>query len=86
MLLEVRFHVWLIVELSIKFFFVSLIVSIFLTIYYKIHIMEHEFVGTLILPLGELETCVAEMQSVKNQKKRNFHFDLLAFLKVCVCN
>lgn len=48
--------------------------------------MEHEFVGTLILPLGELETCVAEMQSVKNQKKRNFHFDLLAFLKVCVCN
>lgn len=48
--------------------------------------MEHEFVGTPILPLGELETCVAEMQSVKNQKKRNFRFDLLAFLKVCVCN
>lgn len=48
--------------------------------------MEHEFVGTPILPLGELETCVAETQSAKNQKKRNFRFDLLAFLKVRVCN
>lgn len=86
MLLEVRFHAWQIVELSIKFFSVSFIMSIFLTIYYKIHVVEHEFVGTPILPLGELETCVAETQSAKNQKKRNFRFDLLAFLKVRVCN
>ena len=43
--------------------------------------METEFVGAPVPPLSELETCVAGMQSVKNQKQRNFRFDLLAFLK-----
>ena len=52
MLLEVRLHVWKIVELSINFF-VSFIMSIFSIIYYKIHIMETEFVGAPVPPLSE---------------------------------